>query len=145
MKKFLFAFLLIPALSFAQNPATNSNNAQKAPDAPQFQFKEDTWDFGNIPMGIPVTHTFEFNSTGKNPVVISQATASCGCTTPVWSKEPVMPGKMGTVAVTYNAAREGSFVKTVTVLSNTGDPKYLTIKGNVIVKDADKQAPSPQK
>jgi len=137
MKKFLFALLLLPAISFAQSPATNVNTAPKTPDAPQFQFKEDSWDFGTIPMGTPVTHTFEYTSTGKNPVVVSQATASCGCTTPVWTKEPVPNGKTGSIAVTYNAAREGSFMKTVTVLSNTGDPKYLTIKGTVVAKKED--------
>jgi hypothetical protein len=137
MKKFLFAFLLVPAITFAQSPATNANNVPKTPDIPQFQFNEDTWDFGNIPMGIPATHVFEYTSTGKNPVVVSQATASCGCTTPTWTKEPVPNGKKGSISVTYNAAREGSFVKTVTVLSNTGEPKYLTIKGTVLPKKDD--------
>jgi len=146
MKKFLFAMLLLPALSFAQQaaPANTNTTPKTPPDAPQFQFKEETWDFGNIPQDVPATHVFEFTSTGKNPVVISQATASCGCTTPVWTKEPVMSGKTGTVSVTYNAAKEGSFMKTVTVLSNTGDPKYLTIKGNVIPKSDNSQS-APQK
>ncbi len=129
MKKLLFCLLLLPAIGFSQGTA----DAKPAQDnGPQFQFKEDTWDFGNIPEGVPAVHTFEFTSVGKEPIVISQSTASCGCTTPVWTKEPVVPGKTGIVAVTYNAAREGSFVKTVTVLSNTGEPKYLTIKGNVV-------------
>ena len=143
MKKLLFVLFLLPVISYAQSPATNANNVPRPVDAPSFQFKEDTWDFGEIPMGIPTTHTFEFTSTGKNPVVVSQATASCGCTTPVWTKEPVPNGKTGTIAVTYNAAKEGSFTKTVTVLSNTGDPKYLTIKGTVIPKKQD-NAPAKQ-
>lgn len=138
MKKIIFIFLLFPALAFSQsNNATapsNANAVKVESQEPALQFKEDTWDFGDIPQGTPVTHVFEFTSTGKQPVIVSQATASCGCTTPTWSKEPVLPGKTGNVSATFNAAREGSFIKTVTVLSNTGDPKYLTIKGNVIAK-----------
>ena len=140
MKKLFFLLLLFPALAFSQNSnvvPTNANPVKVDASGPAFQFKEDAWDFGDIPQGTPVTHVFEYTSTGKQPIIVSQATASCGCTTPVWTKEPVSPGKTGTVSVTYNAAREGSFIKTVTVLSNTGDPKYLTIKGNVIAKKAD--------
>ncbi len=137
MKNLFFFFLLIPAISFAQGNVaspTNANPVKVDAQAPVFQFTEETWDFGDIPQGTPATHVFEYSNTGKPPLIVSQATASCGCTTPVWSKEPVLTGKKGTITVTYNAAREGSFVKTVTVLSNSGDPKYLTIKGNVIAK-----------
>lgn len=135
MKKVFFLLLLLPALAVAQSTA--GNNSASRDSGPQFQFKEDSWDFGNIPEGVPAIHTFEFTNAGKEPIVISQVTASCGCTTPVWPKEPVASGGKGVVSVSYNAARQGSFVKTVTVLSNTGEPKYLTVKGNVI--------PRPQK
>ena len=145
MKKIFLAMILFPAIAFAQSaPAvpSNSNAVKNDAPAPVFQFKEEVWDFGNVPQGTPVTHVFEYTNNGKVPVLVSQATASCGCTTPVWTKEPVLAGKSGTVAVTFNAAREGSFVKTVTVLSNAGDPKYLTIKGNVLPpKQADSTTP----
>lgn len=135
MKNLLLAFLLLPAIAFSQtNNATPSSLDKlntKAADVPAISFTEQTWDYGNIPVGIPATHVFEFTNTGTAPLLVSQATASCGCTTPVWTKELVKPTKTGNVAVTYNAAREGSFMKTVTVLSNTGEPVYLTIKGNV--------------
>lgn len=130
MKLLFMLLLFLPALGFAQSTAENKVVAENS-DA-QFLFTSDTWDYGNIPEGVPAVHTFEFTSTGKEPVIVSQVAASCGCTTPVWTKEPVPNGKKGIVAVTYNAARLGSFVKTVTVLSNTGEPKYLTVKGNVI-------------
>ena len=133
MKKLFLAFLLIPAINFAQ-PATPGDRSNIGSNAPEFKFKEDVWDFGNIAQGVPVTHVFEFTSSGKEPVVVSQVTASCGCTTPTWTKEPVTSGKTGSVSVTFNAAREGAFTKTVTILSNTGEPKYLTIKGNVLPK-----------
>jgi hypothetical protein len=141
--KLLFALFFFPAFAFSQTNASPPTNASptnanpvllKDSQAPAFQFKEEAWDFGTIPEGIPVTHIFEYSNSGKQPLIVSQATASCGCTTPVWTKEPVMSGKTGTITVTYNSAKEGSFTKTVTVLSNTGEPKYLTIKGNVIPK-----------
>lgn len=139
MKNLFLILFLIPVVAFSQTVATpsNANSIPKSDESPVLQFKEETWDFGNIPQGIPVTHVFEFSNSGKQPLIVSQATASCGCTTPVWTKEPVLTGKSGSISVTYNSAKEGSFVKTVTVLSHTGDPEYLTIKGNVIPKDSD--------
>ncbi len=138
MKNFLLAFLLLPAIALSQannaTPTSLDKVNTKVADAPAITFAEQTWDYGNIPVGIPATHVFEFTNSGSAPLLVSQATASCGCTTPEWTKEPVKPTKKGNVAVTYNAAREGSFMKTVTVLSNTGEPVYLTIKGNVVKK-----------
>jgi hypothetical protein len=116
MKKLFFGLLLIPAFSFAQ--ITKSVPAKEItpvvandPNGPAFKFKEETWDFGSIPQGTPVTHVFNFDNAGKEPLVISQATASCGCTTPEWTKEPVLEGKSGAVKVTFNAAKEGQFTK----------------------------------
>jgi hypothetical protein len=134
MKKLLLLLLLLPALVVAQSPPSNQNDVVRIDPSPVFQFNEESWDFGTIQQGIPVTHTFEFINSGKQPMVISQVTASCGCTTPVWTKEAVNENGKGMVAVTYNSAREGSFVKTVTILSNAGEPKYLTVKGNVVPK-----------
>ena len=147
VRKLFFVLLFIPALAFSQAntpPASNANPVQHDVQGPVVQFKEEAWDFGDIPQGIPVTHVFEYSNSGKDPLIVSQATASCGCTTPVWTKEPVLSGKTGTVSVTFNAAREGSFVKTVTVLSNSGNPAYLTIKGNVIAKKTDANTPPKQ-
>ena len=151
--KFFFVLLLIPAFAFSQSNAnppakagspTNANPVVRDPQIPAYQFKEEIWDFGDIPQGIPVTHIFEYTNSGKQPLIVSQVTASCGCTTPTWTKEPVMAGKTGTISVTYNAVKEGSFTKTVTALSNTGEPKYLIIKGNVIPKNSDSTAPNKQ-
>jgi len=131
--KLLIAFLIVPFLSFSQQAQTPNSNPQKenAIQGPAIKFIEESFDFGKIPQGKPVTHVFEFENTGNQPLLVSQATASCGCTTPVWTKEPVLPGKKGTVTVTFNAANEGTFIKTVTVLSNATDPVYLSIKGTV--------------
>ena len=102
------------------------------PNAGQFAFTEETYDFGNIARGTPVTHEFVFNNTGKEPIVISNVQASCGCTTPKWPKEPILPGKDGVITVQYNAANPGGFNKSVTITSNAASPtKVLYIKGTV--------------
>ena len=88
-------------------------------------------DFGTIPEGPAADHEFVFKNTGKEPIVIQQVHASCGCTTPSYSKDPVLPGKTGTVKASYaTQGRPNAFTKTITVSSNIG-VKTLTIKGNV--------------
>ncbi|HSI89625.1 MAG TPA: DUF1573 domain-containing protein, partial [Adhaeribacter sp.] len=63
----------------------------------------ETYDFGKITEGTQATHEFKFKNTGNQPVIISNVQASCGCTTPEWTKEPVMPGKTGKIKALYNS------------------------------------------
>ncbi len=101
------------------------------------KFAKETHDFGKIEQGKPATYSFEFKNTGSEPVIISDASASCGCTKPSWSKEPIMPGKTGSVSATYNAAAGGPFNKSVTVMSNAETPSVvLYLKGEVVSKEA---------
>ncbi|MDW8297566.1 MAG: DUF1573 domain-containing protein [Raineya sp.] len=102
---------------------------------PQIEFDKMTHDFGKIPQGTPVTTTFTFVNKGKTPITISNVQASCGCTTPSYTKEPIPPKKRGEVTATYNAAAIGDFAKTVTVFTNTGTPITLTLKGTVVPKE----------
>jgi len=102
-----------------------------------FKWVETTHDFGKIPQGKPVTFEYKFTNVGKTPLVISQAQAGCGCTTPDYSKEPVAPGKTGSVKATFNAAAVGVFNKSVTVTANVeGGSTYLILKGEVSAPDA---------
>lgn len=97
-----------------------------------------TFNFGEIKEADgPVTHTFVIKNVGKAPLVIKNCTASCGCTTPVWTKTPIAPGKTGTVKVTYNPEdKPGSFAKSISVYSNaTKFPLGLSIRGSVIPID----------
>ena len=100
------------------------------------QFETDSHDFGNVPEGTMATHEFKFKNTGNQPVVIANVQASCGCTTPDWTKTPVLPGKSGIIRAMYSSAgRPGVFNKTVTVTSNAAEPnKVLSIKGSVLTK-----------
>ena len=109
------------------------------------QFTTDSHDFGNVPEGTMATHEFKFKNTGNQPVIIANVQASCGCTTPDWTKTPILPGKMGVVKAMYSSAgRPGVFNKTVTVTSNAAETsKVLSIKGTVLTKDQIKPTLTP--
>lgn len=108
------------------------------------KFATETHDFGKIEQGKPATFTFEFKNTGTDPIIINDATASCGCTKPTFSREPIMPGKTGSVSATYNAAAMGPFNKSVTVTSNGESPSVvLYLKGEVIAKEAAQTVAAP--
>lgn len=117
---------------FAQVAATNANDAG-ASNMAVLGWESPSHDFGKIKQGVPVTHEFTFTNTGKTPLVITNVQASCGCTTPDWSKDPIPPGGQGFIKATYNAASMGGFNKTVTVMANVeGGFKQLSIKGEVV-------------
>jgi hypothetical protein len=124
MKKLIALFALILGFAF-------TSNAQGA-----LKFKQEKHDFGTITEGTVATYSFEFTNTGKTPVVISNVQPSCGCTTPEWTREPVMPGKTGKVTASYNSAgRPGNFNKTVTVMNNGQMSQIvLSIQGSVAAK-----------
>lgn len=105
--------------------------------SPTFSFREETWDFGIINQGTPVSHKFVFTNNSDVPIVINGSSASCGCTTPTYPTEPILPGKSGEIEVQYNAANIGGFNKSITILSNAEpNTKLLFIKGEVqMVKD----------
>lgn len=134
--KLLFISLLLAA--------TSSLFAQDAVET--LKFKEKVHDFGQIKEeGGKVTTTFEFTNTSKKPITLTNVTASCGCTTPEWTKEPVAPKKKGFINVTYNpAGRPGNFTKSITIKftevgNKTAQVAILNIKGEVIPKPKDKQ------
>ena len=122
MKKIIFLVIAVLSISavFAQS---------KAP----VEFKESKHSFGKIKQGVPVTYTFTFKNTSNTPVVIENATAQCGCTTPVFPKGVVAKGATNKISVTYNAAAMGSFTKQITVnVAKYKEPIILTIDGEVV-------------
>jgi len=131
MKK-LFAILSFVAISgtvLAQTATPPADNKNKA----DFKFEKEIHDFGTVVEGEMATHEFTFTNTGKEPLIISNVAASCGCTTPSWTREPVKPGEKGSIKAVYNSAnRPGPFTKQVTITSNAKTAtKVLTIKGVV--------------
>ncbi len=106
-------------------------------EKPVISFVSRGFDFGNIKEETgKVTHDFVFTNTGKTPLVIQQVTASCGCTTPVWTKQPIAPGAKGKITVTYAATgRPGTFTKTITVNNNSTESiVQLSIHGTVLAQ-----------
>lgn len=128
MKKFLALgmFVCAAVVAFAQTAAEPKANLA----APKFE--NQTFDFGKVKQGEPVTHEFKFTNTGTAPMIITNVTASCGCTTPDWTKDIIPPGGKGFIKATYNAAAPGAFNKSVTVTANV-ENGYVTlfIKGEV--------------
>lgn len=109
-------------------------------------FEKETHDFGTIAEGTQATYVFRVKNVGTEPVVIPSVQASCGCTTPTWTKEPILPGKTGTITAVYNSTgRPGPFYKSITVSSNNSEhPTHtLYIKGEVGPKDLN-SLPTPE-
>lgn len=121
---FLFIFTLMGVAGMAQ---TNTD-AQAT-----LTFTTTEHDFGKIKEGTMANYEFTFTNTGKAPLVLSNVQPSCGCTTPEWSKEPIMPGAKGVIKASFNSyGRPGSFQKYITVKSNASNGEItLTIKGTV--------------
>lgn len=125
MRKYnlLFIALISCTLLFAQKPV--------------IAFETSNYDFGKInEEDGKATFVFNFTNKGNAPMVVSRVQASCGCTTPTWTKEPIEAGKKGSITVTYNPlGRPGAFTKTITVYSNsTEESVNLIIRGEVIPK-----------
>ncbi|MCQ2253733.1 MAG: DUF1573 domain-containing protein [Bacteroidales bacterium] len=104
-------------------------------DGVEMTFKFTDHNFGTREAGSDISYEFEFVNTGKNPLIISNVSTSCGCTTPDYSREPVPSKGRGKIHVKYDSNRIGSFSKSITVYSNAeNSPVVLSIKGTVVVK-----------
>lgn len=124
----IFGLLLFLAAGMA-----TSVQAQESGDvASSIKWGDTTFDFGKIPQGKPVTTEFEFTNSSMVPLIINEVQSSCGCTVPSYPKEPILPGKTGTIVVTFNAAATGPFSKSILVKTNaTEGYSSLVIKGEV--------------
>ncbi len=144
MKKTILAVALAISFSGFAN-AQDSKNATNAAapttpvvenkNAPDFKFEVEEYNFGTIKQGDKVSYDFSFVNSGKEPLIITDAKGSCGCTVPSYPKEPIAKGAKGVIHVEFNSTgKQGSQTKTVTLTSNskTGQ-KVLYIKGNVEV------------
>ncbi len=127
--------------------AANHTATSTRPEAPRggtttIAFDSDIVDFGTIQDGEKVTHEFTFTNTGDEPLVISNARGSCGCTVPEWERNPVMPGETGSLTVEYDSTNKGGVggkvdTKFVTITANTTPATHrLTVRANVVKPDA---------
>ena len=131
MKRFMLSLLLVSTAFFSFSQSA----AKKAED--MVKFKELRHDFGKIKQGVPVTHDFEFTNIANEPVIVENATASCGCTTPVWPQQPIMKAKTDKIKAGFNAAAAGPFEKTIFIKLKGIDARYeLKIAGEVLTAEA---------
>lgn len=94
-----------------------------APDAPVLSFEDENYNFGKITQGEKVSYSYKFKNVGKSPLIILNATATCGCTVPEPPKEPIKPGAEGEIKVVFDSnGKSGLQDKVITVTSNAQPP-----------------------
>lgn len=105
----------------------STDNVDQGPKG-VIEFGENSYEFGTVKEGAVVEHVFKFKNTGEAPVILAQVTASCGCTTPSYSQEPILPGKEGEVKVIFDSnGQVGVHQKIVTIASNA-ENKVTTVQ-----------------
>jgi len=131
MNRRLYLISLGICLCLATYAQTNPEKKERE-NGPKIVFNKTTHDFGKLIQFASAFCEFRFYNKGRTPLIVSEVTASCGCTVPSWSKTPIMPGDSGIIKVIYLTAETGAIDKMVTVYSNaTKMPVSLELKGNV--------------
>lgn len=135
MKKTIFSLCILVCfglIAWGQETPKQVAPAPPSPNAPEVTFEETSHDFATLQKGEECSFEFKFKNTGKEPLILANCQASCGCTTPSCPKEPIAPGMSGVIKVKYDSNRVGVFSKTVTVTSNAkNSPVVLSIKGKI--------------
>lgn len=130
MKNSLLVLVMVFFASLSIQAQVNPTSAQDS-----IVFDKMAHDYGTIVQGSDGNCEFKFVNKGKAPIILNNVKASCGCTTPEWTRTPVAPGGTGSIKVAYNTNIAGAFNKTVTVDSNAKNtPVVLLIKGIVTPK-----------
>lgn len=144
IKNFLFAALVLGLVTSCNNQTSKSTDSSVdttttaisdsvATESGVIEYAETEYNFGTVKEGEIVEHVFKFKNTGKAPIILAQVSASCGCTTPDYTKEPILPGKEGEIKVSFNSQGQvGAQQKIVTVSSNAeNNVTTVQIKGTV--------------
>jgi uncharacterized protein (DUF58 family) len=157
MKKLMLTLVALATISFT---ACNDNASakvdqskkevaeqrdSKAQSFPEMEFDEKEHDFGTVEEGEVVEHTFTFTNTGEAPLIVSDASASCGCTVPTWTKEAIAPGETGEMLVKFNTrGKPNQQMKAVRIVANTKSGRE-TIRIKAFVNPKNSNAGSPVK
>ncbi|MBL0154533.1 MAG: DUF1573 domain-containing protein [Chitinophagaceae bacterium] len=126
----LFSLLLL-AILMHTGAGAQVMNQPVADSTDILKLREAEHDFASIPQGKPVYYSFSIVNTGTTPLKLDDVHASCGCTTPEWSREAIAPGATQVIRVGYNAMAEGYFEKFITITYQSNKTKQLKIKGTV--------------
>ena len=159
MKNLIFTLIVVLAISacnqsenqqtsnavstdLINNPATAEEGVEiNEEDAPRFEFEEKVIEFGEISQGEKIKRIFKFENVGNSDLIISDAKGSCGCTVPLWPKNPIAPGEEGEVEVVFDSnGKQGRQNKTITLIANTIPNKFvIALKGDVLAPEQTKQ------
>jgi len=131
IKKLFLGLIAISMLMACNNSNQTSTNLSASTtatpaNAPVMKFEKETHDFGKIKTGDKVTYEFKFTNTGKSPLIVKDAIASCGCTKPEWPNKPIKPGESAAIKVTFNSlGKMGLQDKQITITANTNPAQNL--------------------
>jgi hypothetical protein len=135
MKHLLSILAIIVLASFqitAQATITEDQQTPASTSGARLTLESDVVDYGTIDQGAEPLRVAKFTNTGTEPLIISSAKGSCGCTVPNWPKEPIMPGETSQIEIRYDTKRTGAINKTVTVTSNDPAGKHtIRITGTI--------------
>jgi hypothetical protein len=122
-----------PKVASVTTPAAEAKPAVPTGNGPIATFEKTEIDYGKAAQGSEPLRVFTFKNTGTEPLIISNAQGSCGCTVPTYPKEPIMPGQSSKIEVRYDTQRVGGFTKSVTLTTNeASSTRVLTIKGEIL-------------
>ncbi|MCK5775595.1 MAG: DUF1573 domain-containing protein [Bacteroidales bacterium] len=125
--------IIISIIVFSFNVNAQEVKKNTNPNAAVLRFEQKKYDYGTIYQNSYGEIKIGYTNTGKEPLIFARVKSSCGCTTPKWSRQPLMPGQSDTLKIIYDTKRLGAFNKSITISSNASVPKMiLRIKGKVI-------------
>lgn len=155
MKKLMLGLVALATISFTsckENASKKVDESKKEiaeqrdsqeQEYPVMEFESQEHDFGTVEEGEVVEHTFVFTNTGSAPLMVSDANASCGCTVPTWTKEPIAPGEKGEMLVKFNTrGKPNQQMKAVRIVANTKSGRE-TIRIKAFVNPENSNAGSP--
>lgn len=125
------------AVLFASASASFAQTSQPLSGGPKMTIDKEVHDYGTIKQNANGACEFLITNTGSEPLIISNAKGSCGCTVPEWPKAPILPGKSAAMTVRYDTKRVGPINKNVTITSNdtSNENVVVRIKGNVLASE----------
>lgn len=127
----ILAILFMASFQLSAQATTTEGAANPASKA-VFSLESDVVDYGTIDQGSEPLRIAKFKNTGTEPLIITGAKGSCGCTVPNWPKDPIMPGETSQIEIRYDTKRVGPINKTVTVTTNDAVGKYtISVKGTI--------------